>query len=80
MKKQLKEALELHEKANQVLNLCQEAQKKVDSMNRWNVEMAIPNGFDQHSDEEIEFQERVVERIWRSYQVLVNRINQNTTL
>jgi hypothetical protein len=80
MKKQLKEALELHEKANQILELCQEAQKKVDSMCRWNVEQAIPNGFTQHSDEEIEFQERVVERIWRSYQVLVHKINQNTTL
>jgi hypothetical protein len=80
MKKQLKEARMLHLRADQLLELCEEAQKKVDSMCRWNVEQAIPNGFETHSDEDIEFQQRVVERIFRSYKVLVNKINENTEL
>ena len=49
-------------------------------MCRWNVEQAIPNGFKTHSDEDIEFQQRVVERIFRSYKLLVNKINENTEL
>lgn len=78
MKKQLKEARMLHLRADQLLELCEEAQKKVDGMCRYNVEYAIPNDFEPHSDEDIEFQQRVVERIWRSYRVLVNKINENT--
>ena len=80
MKKQLKEARMLHLRADQLLELCEEAQKKVDSMCRWNVETAIPNGFKTHSDDDIEFQQRVVERIFRSYKLLVNKINENTEL
>lgn len=76
MKKQLKEAQMLILRASQLLEICEEAQKKVDSMNRWNVEQAIPNGFDIHSDEDIEFQQKVVERIWRSYKILVTKINE----
>lgn len=77
MKKQLKEARMLHLRADQLLELCEEAQKKVDSMCRWNVEQAIPNGFETHSDEDIEFQQRVVERIFRSYKLLISKINEN---
>jgi hypothetical protein len=80
MKKQLKEARMLHVKADQMLELCEQAQRKVENMNRWNVEQAIPNGFETHSDSDIEFQEKVVERLWRSYKVLINKINENTTL
>jgi hypothetical protein len=80
MKKQLKEARMLHLRADQLLELCETAQKKVESMCQWNVEQAIPNGFETHSDADIEFQQRVVERIWRSYRVLVNKINENTIL
>ena len=80
MKKQLKEARMLHLKADQMLELCEQAQRKVENMNRWNVEQAIPNGFETHSDSDIEFQERVVERLWRSYRVLINKINENTVL
>lgn len=70
----------LHLRADQLLELCETAQKKVESMCQWNVEQAIPNGFETHSDADIEFQQRVVERIWRSYRVLVNKINENTIL
>ncbi len=70
----------LHLKADQMLELCEQAQRKVENMNRWNVEQAIPNGFETHSDSDIEFQERVVERLWRSYRVLINKINENTIL
>lgn len=80
MKKQLKEARMLHLKADQMLELCEQAQRKVENMNRWNVEQAIPNGFETHSDSDIEFQERVVERLWRSYRILINKINENTIL
>ena len=80
MKRQLKEARMLHLRADKLLELCETAQKKVESMCRWNVEYAIPNGFDPHTDEAIEFQQKVVERIWRSYRVLVNKINENTIL
>jgi hypothetical protein len=76
MKKQLKEAQMLILRASQLLEICEEAQKKVDYMCRWNVETAIPNGFDIHSDEDIEFQQKVVERIWRSYKILVTKINE----
>ena len=80
MKKQLKEARMLHLKADQMLELCEQAQRKVENMNRWNVEQAIPNGFETDSDSDIEFQERVVERLWRSYRILINKINENTIL
>lgn len=80
MKKQLKEARMLHLRADQLLELCEDAQKKVDNMCRWNVEQAIPNGYETHSDSDIEFQQRVVERVWRSYKLLVNKINENTEL
>ena len=80
MRRQLKEARMLHLRADQLLELCEEAQKKVETMCQWNVEQAIPNGFETHSDEAIEFQQKVVERIFRSYRILLNKINENTIL
>lgn len=80
MRKQLKEARMLHLRADQLLELCEEAQKKVDAMCRYNVEVAIPNDLTTHSDEDIEFQELVVRRVWRSYKLLINKINENIEL
>ena len=74
MKQHIKDLRMLHLRADQLLELCQEAQKKVDHMIKWNVETAIPNGFDTHSDAEIEFQKQVVKRIWRSYQIVIDKL------
>jgi hypothetical protein len=75
MKQHIKDLRMLHLRADQLLELCEESQKKVDHMNKWNIETAIPNGFDIHSDAEIEFQKQVVKRIFKSYTNIVQKIN-----
>ena len=66
----------LHESAISILGLIQEAKRSVDSMLQYNAEVAEPNGFTPHSDEDIEFKRKVVVRLEGSYKYIVNKINE----
>ena len=74
MKRKIKEALELHEKANELLYLCGEMQKQIDNMLRYNAEIAAPNNFREHSDNVIDTCERGLDRLWRSYQIVIDKL------
>jgi len=68
---------ELHEAALAILSLIKEADHKVNTMIIYNVDIAYPNGFEPHSEESIDFQKQVVERLERSYKNVVNQIIEN---
>ena len=68
---------ELHEAALAILSLIKEADHKVHSMIEYNAYIAYPNGFEPHSEESIDFQKQLVERLKRSYKNVVNQIIEN---
>jgi len=74
MKKQIKEALELHAKANELLYLCEGMQNRIDNMLRYNAEIAIPNNFHEHSENVIDTCQRGLGRLWRSYQIVIDKL------
>ena len=68
---------ELHEAALNILRLIKESEDKVYTMIIHNVDIAYPNGFVPHSEESIEFEKQLVERLKRSYKNVVNQIIEN---
>ena len=74
MKRKIKEALELHAKANELLYLCEGMQNRIDNMLRYNAEIAAPNNFHEHSENVIDTCERGLDRLWRSYQIVIDKL------
>ena len=72
--KNLKQITQLMASANDLLVYAQQSQKKYESMCRYNVEIAAPNGLELKTDEEIEFQDKVTARIVSSYFRMLNEI------
>lgn len=76
MRKNVKSALELHEKAVQLLKLYKDAERKVENFIEFNRTIALPSGFiTPHTEAKIDFQKQVARRVWRSYAVVVNQLN-----
>ena len=74
MKRKIREALELHAKANELLYLCNEMQGRIDTMLKYNIETAAPNNFIGYSDNQIDTCERGLDRLWRSYQIVIDKL------
>ena len=74
MKRKIKEALELHAKANELLYLCEGMQNRIDNLLRYNAEIAAPNNFREHSENEIDTCNRGLSRLWRSYQIVIDKL------
>lgn len=71
---------ELHESALALLSLIKEADNKVHTMIQHNVDIAYTNGFEPHSEESIDFQKQLVERLKRSYKNVVNQIMEEVNI
>ena len=67
-----KKSVELLEASQSLLNLAKASEDKRVRMLKYNNEVAVPNGFKEHSDVEIEFQQKVTERILNSYRKTLN--------
>ena len=74
MKRKIREALELHEKANELLYLCTGMQQRIDFMLRYNAETATPNNFREYSENRIDTCERSLVRLWDSYLIIIEKI------
>jgi hypothetical protein len=72
--KNLKQITKLTNQAIDLLDLAEQSQTKYESMCRYNVEVAIPNGFTPKTDLVIEFQMVVTKRIMASYFRVINEI------
>lgn len=75
MKTNIKQIKELHYKAEALLELANDMQIKIDEMLRYNLEVAMPNGFKNvYSDSKINTCERGKKRLLESYKRILNQI------
>ena len=72
--KNLKQITRLTNQAIGLLDLAEQSHTKYESMCKYNVEVAIPNGFTPKTDLVIEFQMVVTKRIMASYFSVINEI------
>ena len=72
--KNLKQITKLTDQAIDLLDLAQQSHTKYESMCKYNVEVAIPNGFTPKTDLVIESQMVVTKRIMASYFSVINEI------
>jgi len=72
--KNLKQITKLTDQAIDLIGLAQHSHTKYESMCRYNVEVAIPNGFTPKTDLVIEFQMVVTKRTMASYFRVINEI------
>ena len=72
--KNIKQLSKLTNQAIDLLDLAQQSNQKYESMCRYNVEVAIPNGFKPKTDLVIEFQMVVTKRIMASYFRVIDEI------
>tara|TARA_R110000868_G_scaffold279203_1_gene539255 strand:- start:8877 stop:9113 length:237 start_codon:yes stop_codon:yes gene_type:complete len=72
--KNLRQITKLTNQAIDLLDLAEQSQMKYESMCRYNVEIAAPNGFKPKTDLVIEFQMVVTKRIMASYFRVINEI------
>jgi hypothetical protein len=70
----LKNIQNLHERAEELLESAFAIQDDIDAMLRYNVEIAIPNGFTKHSDDKIQVSERSKKRLLESYKRVLTEI------
>ena len=70
----LKQINQLMAAANDLLNVANQSQEKYESMLRFNVEHAEPNGLDEIPQEKIDFQWHVTTRVVRSYYKVLENI------
>tara|TARA_R110000868_G_scaffold230220_4_gene483351 strand:- start:1325 stop:1561 length:237 start_codon:yes stop_codon:yes gene_type:complete len=72
--KNIKQLLKLTNQAIDLLDLAEQSQHKYESMLKCNIETLAPLGLELHSDESIEFQMKVTNRIMGSYFRVINEI------
>lgn len=70
----LKNIQNLHERAEELLALAFDMQSRIDEMLRYNVEVAVPNGFRPHSDDRIDTCQRGKKRLLESYKRVLTEI------
>jgi len=76
MKKQLIEQSRLLEKAMDLLDLARGMQERLDSLLKYNVEVAEPNGFRPHSTERIDTVRKGVQRLYTSYKLIIKQMQE----
>jgi len=76
MKKQLIEQGKLLEKAMDLLDLAKGMQERLETLLRYNVEVAEPNGFRPHSTDRIDTVRKGVQRLYASYKVIIKQMQE----
>ena len=72
--KNIKQIIQLTNAASDLLEVAEQSQKKYESMLKYNIEIAAPNDFAPHSDESIEFQEKVTHKVMNAYFRVIKQI------
>jgi hypothetical protein len=76
MKKQLTEQSRLIEKAMDLLDMAKGMQERLDTLLKYNVEVAEPNGFTPHSTDRIDTVRKGAQRLYTSYKLVIKQMNE----